>query len=93
VNLQLPTDDEICVAFEKGRAAVLDLVHDVSRPPHNIDAKNYRLDLRALTICPVQLVVRGHADQLGHVLLSQSQVGILQPCRLRQSRGSPRGKS
>jgi transposase len=31
MNFQLPTDDEICVAFEKGQAAILDLFHDVSR--------------------------------------------------------------
>jgi hypothetical protein len=31
MNLQFPTDDEICVAFEKGQAAILDLFHDVSR--------------------------------------------------------------
>lgn len=31
MNVQLPTDDEICAAFEKGQAAILDLFHDVSR--------------------------------------------------------------
>ncbi len=31
MNLQLPTDNEICAAFEKGQAAILDLFHDVSR--------------------------------------------------------------
>jgi transposase len=31
MNLQFPTDDEICAAFEKGQAAILDLFHDVSR--------------------------------------------------------------
>jgi len=31
MNLQLPTDDEICAAFEKGQAAILDLFHEVSR--------------------------------------------------------------
>ena len=31
MNFQLPTDDEICIAFEKGQAAILDLFHDVSR--------------------------------------------------------------
>lgn len=30
MNLQLPTDDEICAAFEKGQAAMLDLFHDVA---------------------------------------------------------------
>jgi transposase len=30
MNLQLPTDDEICVAFEKGQSAILDLFHDVA---------------------------------------------------------------
>jgi transposase len=30
MNLQLPTDDEICAAFEKGQAAVVDLFHDVA---------------------------------------------------------------
>jgi hypothetical protein len=30
MNLQLPTDDEICAAFEKGRSAILDLFHDVA---------------------------------------------------------------
>jgi transposase len=31
MNLQLPIDDEICAAFEKGQAAILDLFHDISR--------------------------------------------------------------
>ncbi len=31
MTLQLPTDNEICAAFEKGQAAILDLFHDVSR--------------------------------------------------------------
>ncbi len=31
MNVQLPTDDEICAAFEKGQSAILDLFHDVSR--------------------------------------------------------------
>jgi transposase len=31
MNLQLPTDDEICAAFEQGQAAILDLFHDISR--------------------------------------------------------------
>jgi hypothetical protein len=31
MNFQLPTDDEICVAFEEGQAAILDLFHDVNR--------------------------------------------------------------
>ncbi len=31
MNVQLPTDDAICAAFEKGQAAILDLFHDVSR--------------------------------------------------------------
>jgi len=31
MNLRLPTDNEICAAFEKGQGAVLDLFHDVSR--------------------------------------------------------------
>ena len=30
MNLQLPTDDEICAAFEKGQAAIVDLFHDVA---------------------------------------------------------------
>jgi transposase len=30
MNLQLPTDDEICAAFEKGQSAILDLFHDVA---------------------------------------------------------------
>jgi len=36
MNFQLPTDDEICVAFEKGQAAILDLFHDVSRQMHEL---------------------------------------------------------
>ena len=31
MNPQFPRDDEICAAFEKGQAAILDLFHDVSR--------------------------------------------------------------
>ena len=31
MNLHLPTEDEICVAFEQGQAAILDLFHEVSR--------------------------------------------------------------
>jgi transposase len=31
MNLQLPTDDDICAAFEQGQAAILDLFHEVSR--------------------------------------------------------------
>ena len=30
MNLQLPTDDEICAAFERGQSAILDLFHDVA---------------------------------------------------------------
>jgi len=30
MNLQLPTDDEIYAAFEKGQSAILDLFHDVA---------------------------------------------------------------
>ena len=37
MNLHLPTDDEICVAFEKGQAAILDLFRDVSRQMHELD--------------------------------------------------------
>jgi transposase len=36
MNFQLPTDDEICVAFEKGQAAILDLFRDVSRQMHEL---------------------------------------------------------
>ena len=36
MNFQLPTDDKICVAFEKGQAAILDLFHDVSRQMQEI---------------------------------------------------------
>jgi hypothetical protein len=31
MNLQFPSDDDICAAFEKGQAAILDVFHDISR--------------------------------------------------------------